>query len=563
MIHSVFALGDTIAREVMVPRTEMVCDRGRDKSASQALGAGAALRLLPAPGDRRERRRRARRGLPQGPGPAVPRPGGPSTTVGARADARRPTFVPESKQVDELLREMQAARTHMAIVVDEYGGTAGLVTIEDILEEIVGEITDEYDVRAAAGRAARTTARSGSPPGCRSRTSASCSTSSWPTTRWRPSAACSPRRSAGCRSRAPTATVGGLQLEAEGTTGRRNRIDTVLVDAARARRRRARRPRGEADRRCLSRPAGSRTPLIAPRTPSWSPWPGRPGPGSARPRARRCATTTAGPTPRPTVNLPSLRLTALQFAVAQRRRRRRGTIGGRRGRHRGVHCGRRRCGRGPRPRRDAPVHCRANGVASARRRLARRRRTDGVTARDRAVPGRVRLLRRPAERRQVHADQRDRRARRSRSPSSRPQTTRHVIRGGAAPAGRAARARRHPGPAPAQDAARRAPQRPGPRDLERGRRDRPLHPGRRADRPRRPVHRRRDRRAEGDRGRRGDQDRPGRPGSSWPSSCSPCQQLGDFADVVPVSAVSGEQLDVLVDVMASTCRRRRSSTRTT
>ncbi len=54
-------------------------------------------------------------------------------------------YIPDSKPVDELLREMQAARMHVAIVVDEYGGTAGLVTIEDILEEIVGEITDEYD----------------------------------------------------------------------------------------------------------------------------------------------------------------------------------------------------------------------------------------------------------------------------------------------------------------------------------------------------------------------------------------------------------------------------------
>jgi CBS domain containing-hemolysin-like protein len=59
---------------------------------------------------------------------------------------REPTFIPESKRLDHLLTEMRAGRTHMAIVVDEYGGTAGLVTIEDLLEEIVGEITDEYDI---------------------------------------------------------------------------------------------------------------------------------------------------------------------------------------------------------------------------------------------------------------------------------------------------------------------------------------------------------------------------------------------------------------------------------
>jgi CBS domain containing-hemolysin-like protein len=61
-------------------------------------------------------------------------------------DAMRPPYlIPDSKPVDELLREMQARQVHVAIVIDEYGGTAGLVTIEDILEEIVGEITDEYD----------------------------------------------------------------------------------------------------------------------------------------------------------------------------------------------------------------------------------------------------------------------------------------------------------------------------------------------------------------------------------------------------------------------------------
>jgi CBS domain containing-hemolysin-like protein len=61
---------------------------------------------------------------------------------------RPPYLVPESKPVDELLREMQASQVHVAVVIDEYGGTAGLVTIEDILEEIVGEIADEYDREA-------------------------------------------------------------------------------------------------------------------------------------------------------------------------------------------------------------------------------------------------------------------------------------------------------------------------------------------------------------------------------------------------------------------------------
>ena len=77
---------------------------------------------------------------------------------------RPASYVPDSKPVDELLRQMQAQRNHVAIVIDEYGGTAGLVTIEDILEEIVGEITDEYDneqppVEWLSDGSARVTAR--------------------------------------------------------------------------------------------------------------------------------------------------------------------------------------------------------------------------------------------------------------------------------------------------------------------------------------------------------------------------------------------------------------------
>jgi CBS domain containing-hemolysin-like protein len=86
--------------------------------------------------------------------------------VAALSAVMRPAaYVPDSKRIDELLKEMQAARNHMAIVVDEYGGTAGVVTIEDILEEIVGEITDEYDseevpdVQELGGRRLRVSAR--------------------------------------------------------------------------------------------------------------------------------------------------------------------------------------------------------------------------------------------------------------------------------------------------------------------------------------------------------------------------------------------------------------------
>ncbi|GAB3158948.1 hemolysin family protein [Micromonospora sonneratiae] len=145
MIHSVFALGDTIAREVMVPRTEMVwIEAHKRPHQALALFLRSGFSRIPVIGESvddvlgvlylKDLIRRA-----QGA-----RPGSEDVPV---AELMRPaTFVPESKPVDDLLSEMQAARTHLVIVVDEYGGTGGLVTIEDILEEIVGEITDEYDV---------------------------------------------------------------------------------------------------------------------------------------------------------------------------------------------------------------------------------------------------------------------------------------------------------------------------------------------------------------------------------------------------------------------------------
>ena len=140
MIHSVFELGDTIAREVMVPRPDLVWTElgtAVDKVLRLALKSGYSR--LPVLGE----------GIDDIVGVAylkdLVRAQAERPEADLAAVMRAPVFVPDSKRVDELLKEMQAARNHMAIVVDEYGGTAGVVTIEDSLEEIVGEITDEYD----------------------------------------------------------------------------------------------------------------------------------------------------------------------------------------------------------------------------------------------------------------------------------------------------------------------------------------------------------------------------------------------------------------------------------
>ena len=147
MIQSVFELGDTPAREVMVPRTEMVWIEA-DKTARQAtsLAVRSGHSRIPAIGENVD----DVLGVVYLKDLVQQRYSFSSddTRVG---DIMRPAvFVPDSKPLDELLREMQRDRNHMALLVDEYGAIAGLVTIEDVLEEIVGEIADEYDTDEVA-----------------------------------------------------------------------------------------------------------------------------------------------------------------------------------------------------------------------------------------------------------------------------------------------------------------------------------------------------------------------------------------------------------------------------
>ena len=143
MVHSVFELGDTIVREVMVPRTDLVMIE-RHKTVRQALTLAlrSGFSRIPVVGENED----------DVVGIVYLKDLVRRTHVNREAEndsvedvMRQATYVPDSKPAAELLREMQRDRIHVAVVIDEYGGTAGLVTIEDILEEIVGEITDEYD----------------------------------------------------------------------------------------------------------------------------------------------------------------------------------------------------------------------------------------------------------------------------------------------------------------------------------------------------------------------------------------------------------------------------------
>jgi putative hemolysin len=141
MIHKVFELEDTVARSVMIPRTDMFC-LDIDTPAEQIL---PALREnLHSRVPVYERTIDVIVGILYTKD-LLPYVAGLPPDFDLRARLHPPYFVPESKRADLLLQEFQAKKLHLAIVVDEYGGTAGLVTLEDLLEELVGEIADEYD----------------------------------------------------------------------------------------------------------------------------------------------------------------------------------------------------------------------------------------------------------------------------------------------------------------------------------------------------------------------------------------------------------------------------------
>ncbi|POM24327.1 Magnesium and cobalt efflux protein CorC [Actinomadura rubteroloni] len=227
MIHSVFELGDTLVREVMVPRTDIVfIERGKSLRQVMSLALRSGFSRIPVVGENEDDvvglaylKDIVRRTQENRDGELTER---------VESVMRPASFVPDSKPIDELLREMQAKQMHLAIVIDEYGGTAGLVTIEDILEEIVGEIADEYDVEAPRieelpDGAVRVTAR-------------------LPVEDLAELFGVEIEGEdvdtvggllAHALGRVPiegaTATVAGLSLRAESIAGRRNRIGTVLV----------------------------------------------------------------------------------------------------------------------------------------------------------------------------------------------------------------------------------------------------------------------------------------------------------------------------------------------
>lgn len=148
MIQSVFDFGDTLVRAVMVPRTDILSiDAGSSLRRAMSLFLRSGYSRVPVIRDNTDQilgivylKDVAATLHELGPDDEAPP---------VEALAREVRYVPESKPVSDLLRELQKESTHVAIVIDEYGGTAGLVTLEDLIEEIVGEIVDEYDTESA------------------------------------------------------------------------------------------------------------------------------------------------------------------------------------------------------------------------------------------------------------------------------------------------------------------------------------------------------------------------------------------------------------------------------
>jgi CBS domain containing-hemolysin-like protein len=148
MIQSVFDFGDTLVRAVMVPRTDIVSiDAGSSLRRAMSLFLRSGYSRIPVIGDSTDQIlgivylkdvAAALHELSLDEAPPL-----------VESIAREVRYVPESKPVSDLLKELQKESTHVAIVIDEYGGTAGLVTLEDLIEEIVGEIVDEYDIESA------------------------------------------------------------------------------------------------------------------------------------------------------------------------------------------------------------------------------------------------------------------------------------------------------------------------------------------------------------------------------------------------------------------------------
>jgi CBS domain containing-hemolysin-like protein len=142
MIRSIFEMRDTVVREIMVPRTDMAC-------ISVDAGVRSALNAVIACGHSR---------IPVYEGTVdniigliyakdlLKYWGLDESSIQLRKIMRLPYFIPENKSLEDLLKEFRKKRVHIAIVIDEYGGTSGLVTIEDLLEQIVGDIQDEYDL---------------------------------------------------------------------------------------------------------------------------------------------------------------------------------------------------------------------------------------------------------------------------------------------------------------------------------------------------------------------------------------------------------------------------------